>query len=449
MSRMLPIVTGVAIALLSAVTAQAATLKLISHAYNSQTTPVNAYDPQISADGYTVAFSSTASDFVAPGVDGFFGADAFVYNVPCHSAEIVSVAWNGAAANGPSGGSLGQRVSLSGDGRYVAFTSSATNLVFNDNDTNGYADVFLVDRSQPIGSQSRVRRISAAPNGGGNGSSSQPMISANGQYVVFHSDASNLVAGDTNGTTDIFVYSIASQALALVTHDSNGGPTAGYSDYAGINADGSRVIFRSGASDLIVPAPNGYPHAYVAGPIGNALIDRNAAMEVSSEGVLPELAISGNSIATAFVSQSPNLWASMAAPPQVFVRRPINNVDTLLLITLNPSGGPGPISSRAPSLDGTGQYLAFQSSKPNWTPGDPWNGVYRLDLVNNILLLLSPGLNGQPENGASTAPAISGNGRRVAFRSSSSNLIAGVNGGGVYLASDGSWPRRCDSTARQ
>lgn len=446
MPRMLlPMAIGAALALSTAAAhAQDVSVRLVSHAYNNPATPVSAYDPQISADGYWVGFSSTASGFVAPGADGFYGADAFVYNVACQSTEIVSVAWNGTPANGPSGGSLGLRVPLSGDGRYVAFTSSATNLVHGDVDNNGYADVFLVDRAQPIGSPSRVRRISAAlGGGGGNATSSQPLISADGNYVVFQSDASNLVAGDTNGTTDVFIYSIFNNSLSRATHDMNGGPTNGYSDTVSINGDGSRLVFRSGASDLTSTPTNGYPQAYMSGPSGNTLISRNNQNQIASQGVLLEFAISGSGSTTAFVSTSSNLWSNMSSVPQLFLRRPQNGTDTLTLVTLNPGGGPGPVGSRRPSLNSDGQYLAFDWYKWNWTPGEPWNGIYRMDTNTGALLLMSPGLNGQPENGGSTAASLSANGGRVAFRSTSSNLVSGVSGSNIFLSSKGSWPRRC------
>ncbi|RWN65759.1 MAG: hypothetical protein EOR99_20160, partial [Mesorhizobium sp.] len=111
--------------------------------------------------------------------------------------------------------------SISADGRYVAFDSEASNLVAGD--TNGARDVFVFD--QQLGTTTRVSVDSAG--GDANGHSQSPSISADGRYVAFYSSASNLVAGDTNGATDVFVFDQQLGTTTRVSVDSAGGDANG------------------------------------------------------------------------------------------------------------------------------------------------------------------------------------------------------------------------------
>jgi Tol biopolymer transport system component len=158
----------------------------------------------------------------------------------------VSVASNGAQGNGDSFSS-----SISADGRYVAFHSIASNLVSGD--TNGAWDVFVHDRQS-----GQTTRVSAASNGAqGNGDSESPSISADGRYVAFSSDASNLVSGDTNGAWDVFVHDRQSGQTTRVSAASNGAQGNGDSESPSISADGRYVAFSSDASNLVSGDTNG------------------------------------------------------------------------------------------------------------------------------------------------------------------------------------------------
>ncbi|MGH3659314.1 MAG: TolB family protein, partial [Micromonosporaceae bacterium] len=122
--------------------------------------------------------------------------------------SIVSVSSSGAAT---VGGFLTTQPSVSADGRYVAFTSSATNLVAND--LNTVLDVFVRDRSAGT-----TERVSVSTNGfEGNNNSSQPSISADGRFVAFSSTATNLVSGDTNGQADVFVHELGTGSTTRVS----------------------------------------------------------------------------------------------------------------------------------------------------------------------------------------------------------------------------------------
>src|SRR5438132_6140403 len=153
----------------------------------------------LSADGRFVAFDSAATDLVAG--DTNLVSDVFVHDRQTGTTERVSVASDGAQGNGSSGLlSFAFSPALSADGRFVAFVSFATNLVAGD--TNGATDVFVHDRQTGT-----TERVSVASDGTqGNAASTGAALSADGRFVAFHSTATNLVADDTNGKTDVFVH---------------------------------------------------------------------------------------------------------------------------------------------------------------------------------------------------------------------------------------------------
>ena len=196
------------------------------------------YSPSISANGY-VAFYSTASNLVSGDTNG--AGDIFVNDLQTGVTKRISVASDGTQGNNHS-----QSPSISADGRYVAFHSTASNLVSGD--TNGTGDVFVNDLQTGT-----TKRISVASDGTqGNGNSGYlPSISADGRYVAFESTASNLVSGDTNNTADIFVNDLQAGTTKLISIASDGTQGNSWSDIPSISADGSYVVFASDASNLV------------------------------------------------------------------------------------------------------------------------------------------------------------------------------------------------------
>src|SRR5947199_301364 len=163
----------------------------------------------LSADGRFVAFDSAATDLVAGDTNGV--ADVFVHDRQTGTTERVSVDSAGNQAKDARRG-----VALSADGRFVAFTSAATNLVAGD--TNGPTDVFVHDRQR--GTTERVSVDSAGTQA--NGASTGVALSADGRFVAFTSAAPDLVAGDTNGAADIFVHDRQTGTTERVSMDSAG-----------------------------------------------------------------------------------------------------------------------------------------------------------------------------------------------------------------------------------
>src|SRR5262245_35592588 len=197
-----------------------------------------------SGDGRFVAFHSGASNLVAVDTNG--ADDVFVHDRQLGTTELVSVATDGTQGNSDS-----DRPWISADGRFVAFRSNASNLVAGD--TNAKNDVFVRDRQ--LGTTERV----SVSTGGvqGNLGSFFASISGDGRFVAFASHASNLVAADTNGVDDVFVRDRLLGTTERVSVDSGGAEGNHHSVYLMISRDGLFVTFRSNASDLVAGDTNG------------------------------------------------------------------------------------------------------------------------------------------------------------------------------------------------
>ncbi|HUE30371.1 MAG TPA: hypothetical protein VMR79_05815, partial [Verrucomicrobiae bacterium] len=214
-----------------------------------------AFPPALSADGRFVAFVSLASNLVAGDTNA--STDVFVRDRLTGTTERVSVASGGAGGNA---GSLGS--ALSADGRFVAFQSDASNLVAGD--TNGVTDVFVRDRLTGM-----TERVSVASDETqGDGASTYPALSADGRFVAFQSDASNLVAGDTNGATDVFVRDRQTGTTERVSVASGGGTqgnrnSGGFFAFPALSADGRLVAFESDATNLVATDTNGATDVFV------------------------------------------------------------------------------------------------------------------------------------------------------------------------------------------
>jgi len=194
-------------------------------------------DAKVSDDGQRVAFISGASNLVTGDSNG--DDDIFVRDLAAGTTERVSVATDGTQANDSS-----DQASISGNGRYVVFQSAATNLVAND--TNGVVDVFLRD----LQTDTTVRVSTSGAGAEATGASNGGDISADGRYVVFTSQASNLVAGDVAGTYDIFVKDMLTGTVTRLSVAPDGSAANGDSAQARVSSDGSTVVFRSFATNL-------------------------------------------------------------------------------------------------------------------------------------------------------------------------------------------------------
>jgi Tol biopolymer transport system component len=201
----------------------------------------NGYSDSASAnqDGNWIAFSSFAKNLVPNDSDNF--SDIFLFNRAAKTVISVSLAANGVQGNNDS-----EEPSISNDGRYIAFVSDASNLVANDR--NGLADIFVYDRINRS-----IRRVNLSGDGSeSNGFSYPPFISGNGRFVVFQSLASNLVAGDTNATSDLLVVDLQSNAIERLAIPFKA--TSQAVNYRpSISDDGQYIVFEA-FNSILVPS---------------------------------------------------------------------------------------------------------------------------------------------------------------------------------------------------
>ncbi|MHB9054157.1 MAG: TolB family protein, partial [Thermoleophilia bacterium] len=216
----------------------------------AQATGGASYIPAISAGGRYVTFFSDATNLVAG--DSNAAADVFVKDTQTGATTRVSTDSSGAQATGGS-----SYPAISADGRYVAFHSNATDLVAGD--SNGVWDVFVKDTQTGATTRVSTDSLGAQATGG----SSDPAISADGRYVTFHSDATNLVAGDSNGVWDVFVKDTQTGAISRASTDSLGAQATGGSSDPAISADGRYVAFHSDATNLVTGDSNGVADVFV------------------------------------------------------------------------------------------------------------------------------------------------------------------------------------------
>ena len=199
------------------------------------------YNPSISTDGNYLAFAADASNLVAE--DTNESRDIFVRDIETGATTRISISNEGVEADGKS-----EKPSISGNGNFIAFTSDATNLV--EGDTNGDSDIFIHNRE--TGETTRVSVDSLGNEA--NNDSENPSISVdeeNNVYVVFASDASNLVENDTNNRKDIFLRNLTDGKTTRVSVDSLESQANGDSENPSISADGNYVVFTSDASNLV------------------------------------------------------------------------------------------------------------------------------------------------------------------------------------------------------
>jgi Tol biopolymer transport system component len=204
----------------------------------SPATPLNGrcFDPMLSGDGRWVAFVNNNGE----------SQQVYVYDRVLLSLELVSKATNGEPGNEPS-----YAPSISRNGRWVAFAANASNLV--PNDSNEKIDVFLHDRQ--TGATTRVS-LSAGGNEG-NDDSIDAAIAADGRWIAFSSKAENLVPGDDNGKSDVFVVDTQTGAIQRVSVNPQGGEVDKESWLPRLSADGSYVVFSSLSDDLVSGDSNG------------------------------------------------------------------------------------------------------------------------------------------------------------------------------------------------
>ncbi|MCX6953748.1 MAG: Ig-like domain-containing protein [Verrucomicrobia bacterium] len=365
-----------------------------------------------------------------------------------------------AATTGSSGNGYSDNPSITSDGRYTAFASDAANLVtasaVGGADTNNVRDIFIFDSQTGT-----TRRLNLSQQGAqANAGSANPAISAAGRYVAFSSDATNLILGDTNGFSDIFVVDVVTGAISLQSLASNLpagglGPQANGSSFKpSISSDGRYLVFESSATNLVGAATTvGVTHIYLRdrdadgngvfdetkpGGMTTVLVSQSSA-GVAGNGNSIQGVISGDGKYVAFASNASNLVAGDTnGLRDVFLRDLA--AGTTIRVSVGPAGVQSVTSpiggdSRSPSINSDGRYIAFSSEAPNLVTGDT-NGIADIFVYDRVAATTSrvsistagtqatdPA--GNPFLLGSINPNISETGRFVTFASMASNLAPG------------------------
>jgi Tol biopolymer transport system component len=282
------------------------------------------------------------------------------------TTQRVSVSSAGVQGNGDS-----FDASVSAGGRYVAFSSAADNLV--PGDTNTFQDVFVRDRVSGT-----TTRVSVSSGGAqANGASSDAVISADGNVVAFVSEASNLVPGDTNGGADIFVRDLAAGTTERVSVSSRGAQQDcrsvfdGCSEQVAISADGRFVAFSSPVSNLVPGDTNNAMDIFVRdrllGRTGRVSVPNGRGGQANLGSFDPSISADGRFVA--FDSPASNLVAGDTNKVgDVFVRD--RSKARTGRVSISNSRAQGNLESGGPAISGDGRFVAFSSHATDLVRGD-------------------------------------------------------------------------------
>ncbi|MBL9139076.1 MAG: S8 family serine peptidase [Verrucomicrobiales bacterium] len=369
--------------------------------------------PSISADGRWVAFESEATNWVAGGKERF--KDVFLKDLTTGELRRVSQTPAGVGGAGHS-----SRPSVSADGRWVAFASAAPNLVAGDN--NSRRDIFLWNRDTGALELISVRNGGGGP---GNGDCDQPEVSAEGDVVSFVSDASNLVANDTNGKRDVFVR-VRSLATTRRASVGPGGVQAnGPSEAPRLSANGQFVAFQSMASNLMPDDRIGAYDVFVY-----RVADRTTEAVSVGTGGTPR----GQAGSTVAAISGDGRWVLFQSYADNLDGEPLDGQMTLFVFDRQErvlQRLPAPLSVFRPSHDAwvedlspDGRFVLFRSAEPAWLrdQGRGEEEMLVMDRRSGFVMALAIGGDGSPANEPLSAGRLSADGRFVAVASEASNL---------------------------
>jgi hypothetical protein len=391
----------------------------------------------VNSNGRFVAFVSLSDDLSTDDTNGF--ADVYLRDLITGSTELISVASDGELGDDDSGFiGLGQDrqqymgISISANGRFVAFVSAASNLV--ESDTNGSVpDIFVRDRAN-----NSTELVSLNPNGiQANSSSENPSINDNGQFVAFQSNATNLISDDTNDDTngsisDVFVRDRVGETTELISRNSNQTQANLTSGNPSISGDGQFVAFESNATNLIIgdtSDENGseadiFVRDRVSGETDLISVDSDR-IQGNNDSNNPSISRSGYYVA--FESTASNLVEedTNGSTSDIFVHDRVGL--TTDLVSINSEQIQANEASNNPSISGDGEYVAFESSATNLAEVTIGQNIFIRDLIVNQTELISDSQVGDDGSLGSALPEISSNGRVVTFTSDAPDLVEDDN----------------------
>jgi hypothetical protein len=391
-------------------------------------------DISVSADGRFVVFVSDAPDLAPSDANGTW--DLFVRDLQTGTTVLASVnaagTGSGNGRSGVNGAFLVTSFAISGNGRFIAFSSEATDLA--PNDTNGLEDIFV--RDLQTGTTSLVT-INAAGSASGNGFSIFPFITPDGSTVSFRSNANDLVANDTNATTDIFVRRLSTGVTSLVSVNAAGtGSGNGPTTAATISDDGRYVAFMSSAGNLVSNDTNGtlrfdiFLRDLQTGTTTLISVTPNGAESGNQNSTVPIVSAGGGHVF--FASTATNLVSlpDNNSTQDVFVRD--IQAGTTFLVSVNSQGTAAGLGSSSilarPGISANGNIVVFISLAPDLVNNDG-NGtrdVFVRNISAGTTSLVSVNMagtgSGQLPSGVNSL-GLSADGRFVCFESISSDLV--------------------------
>ena len=392
--------------------------------------------PPVSYDGRYVAFYSLATNLVPDDTNEV--GDIFLHDTLSGETSRVSL-----SSDGKEGDLESIWPSLSGDSRFVAFTSSATNLV--ENDTNNVPDVFV--RDLKWGTTTRVSVSTDGAQSDGISYNYFPAISEDGSRVVFASMASNLVRGDTNRTWDIFVHDLTDQTTTLVSRSSNNRQGDAPSLHPVISGDGRHVAFNSYASNLVEGDNNRASDVFAhdletatttavstdaSGRLGNDGSDRATISYDGScigySSFASNLSPEDNDLEEdVFIHERASARNIEASQPVRSTQRAANqSSDVPWCCYISPACCiVVVITDRKSVIAADGNSIACRSESPDLVEEDSnfRQDIFLYDRTTDEIELISTGMNGEGANGDSVHHGLSADGRYVAFSSEASNLV--------------------------
>ena len=304
--------------------------------------------PAVSTDGRFVAYESYAGNLVANDTNGL--DDVFVKDVQTGAITRVSTSTGGTQAAGGDS----YDASISADGRHVAFTSAASNLVSGD--TNQANDIFV--RDMQTGVVTRVSTTSAGSQGNAGRydyGSSQAQISADGRFVVFTSYSNNLVSGDTNGASDIFVKNLATGQIVCASKDTAGHFVPYDAENPTISANGRYVAFET--SKTLIDDGSGD---------GTFVRDMQTGTLTRILGASPSL--SGNGRFVVFTSESDLVASDANGVADVYVKDLVTG--EMVLVSRAADGSQANGRSLMASISADGSTIVFRNDGSALTGDD-------------------------------------------------------------------------------
>lgn len=387
----------------------------------------------LSFDGNIVAFASRATNIDPRDINDRW--DVYARDINAGTTELISVSTAGVLGNADSGnygtmaiGTLQQEVTVSGDGRYVAFVSRASNLV--DGDTNGVADAFVRDRQ--LGTTVRVSLTSTGAQAIGDAQGlgvDNVVLSSNGRYVAFSTHAINMMPGDTNNAVDVYIHDRSNGQLERASVGSMGQQGNGSLWVGQLSLDG-RFVTLDGIAPGLSNAANGGVFLRDRALGTTELISRASGAAGAPAGTACCADVSADGRYVAFQSASALVADDTNNTSDVYLRDRVTQTTTRLSVddagqqgtSTNPTGP----FSRNTSMSADGRYVAMHS--PNGFDAIDHNltlsDIYVRDVFLNVIYLISwSPTTGLAANGGSVRPRISNNGWYVIFESNADDII--------------------------